>query len=84
MFSTERCRAWLIVSSSKLLQTLVSKHSERLVSDENNINVLLLELAKRPRAALAALAQLPTPIHRLDDFGGGNWTVRSYGSSEMT
>ncbi len=35
--------------------------------DENNINVLLLELAKRPRAALA---QLPTPIHRLDNFGG--------------
>ena len=34
---------------------------------ENNINKLSLELAKRPRAALA---QLPTPIHRLENFGG--------------
>jgi 1-aminocyclopropane-1-carboxylate deaminase len=37
------------------------------VPAENNINELLLELAKRPRAALA---QLPTPIHRLHNFGG--------------
>lgn len=34
--------------------------------DRNNIKELLLELGKRPRAALA---QLPTPIHRLDNFG---------------
>ena len=34
--------------------------------DKNNIKELLLELGKRPRAALA---QLPTPIHRLDNFG---------------
>lgn len=33
--------------------------------DKNNIKELLLELDKRPRAALA---QLPTPIHRLDNF----------------
>lgn len=33
---------------------------------EKNANDLLLELAKRPRAALA---QLPTPIHRLPNFG---------------
>ncbi len=35
--------------------------------DEKNFNLLLHELAKRPRVALA---QLPTPIHRLDNFGG--------------
>ncbi len=34
---------------------------------EKNTDELLLELAKRPRATLA---QLPTPIHRLDNFGG--------------
>ena len=35
--------------------------------DEKHINELLLEIAKRPRAALA---QLPTPIHRLHNFEG--------------
>jgi 1-aminocyclopropane-1-carboxylate deaminase len=39
---------------------------EKLVPDEKNTNELLLELARRPRAALA---QLPTPIHRLANFG---------------
>ncbi len=39
----------------------------RPMLDEKNINLLLHELAKRPRVALA---QLPTPIHRLDNFGG--------------
>lgn len=34
---------------------------------ENNIDKLLRELARRPRAALA---QLPTPIHRLENFAG--------------
>ena len=32
----------------------------------DSIDKLLLELARRPRAALA---QLPTPIHRLENFG---------------
>lgn len=36
------------------------------MSDENNIKELLLELGKKPRAALA---QLPTPIHQLKNFG---------------
>jgi len=37
------------------------------MSDEENVNHLVQELAKWPRVALA---QLPTPIHRLDNFGG--------------
>jgi len=37
------------------------------VPAEENTDELLLELARRPRATLA---QLPTPIHRLDNFGG--------------
>ena len=34
--------------------------------DEINTEELLRELAKRPKAAVA---QLPTPIHRLENFG---------------
>jgi 1-aminocyclopropane-1-carboxylate deaminase len=36
------------------------------VSDENNIKELLLELGKKPRAAVA---QLPTPLHQLQNLG---------------
>jgi len=43
-----------------------SKRWEKLVLDEKNTSELLRELAKRPKAALA---QLPTPIHRLENFG---------------
>ena len=35
--------------------------------DDKRVNQLLRELARRPRAALA---QLPTPMHRLDNFRG--------------
>ena len=37
------------------------------MSDEENVTHLVHELAKWPRVALA---QLPTPIHRLNNFGG--------------
>ena len=42
------------------------KRWEKLVPHEMNTDELLHELAKRPKAPLA---QLPTPIHRLENFG---------------
>jgi len=42
------------------------KRQENVVPDEKKSNKLLLKLADRPRAALA---QLPTPIHELKNFG---------------
>lgn len=43
-----------------------SKPLDRLVTDSEKLNGLLHELGRRPRVSLA---QLPTPIHRLENFG---------------
>ncbi|MCH8134630.1 MAG: hypothetical protein IIB77_01465 [Proteobacteria bacterium] len=59
------CGAGLIVPDFVIFQTPASKRAENDVPNKNSIKELLLEPGKRPRAALA---QLPSPIHRLDKF----------------
>lgn len=55
-----------IVSRRKLLQTTRRDRLEKHVAEQHDINELLLELSKITKASLA---QLPTPIHRLENFG---------------
>jgi len=55
-----------IVSDFRLNQTAVSQRTVPSVSGHINHDELLTGLATRPRASLA---QLPTPIHRLHNFG---------------